>query len=421
MKSISIRDIGKGIVQSQSPYNQQLGSFSAFLSEERKEAWHRINSEHLLALQNQKLANIEQIMYDGFIHNATLLRNIDNELQNININISLGFKNLSKQIQKSHNLLEDSNILLKNIHNTLSRPEATRAEEKALLASNNIKESISMSTERAKILLEEAIILLKESIEISPFDYRAHFDLGYVNSFYKNNNVEAENNFNNAVLRSLQKDKKFAVYSLRHLTDVRKQLCKYEEALCSIKEASDLSERDPQTQFEYTQILLLNNKEEEAKSIIIDLVENEDCYFDIAIVDPNISKDDDILKSLLNLRKVYIRKKKRQIISSFKDYWENDLVGTFVVKRNMFGKYKDIEFEHVKLKNHEQNEIKQKILQEIEDFQKLPFIDLRNNDNEEILKKISNSNQKYLFKLLKGKGKEVFCEMDPSDFFIESI
>ena len=199
----SLRDIRDGIINSQSPYQQQAGLFSHLLSPERKKDWHRINMEHSLSIQNQSLNNIEQYIHYGVVSNARNLHKISQNISDLNTNISLGFENIANNLKKTNDLLNNSNQILKGILDALLSPETSKAKEKANLASLNIKNALNLKSERAKILLDEAEILLKESIDISPFDYRAHFDLGYLYSFYRLDFKNAENCFNNAVLRAL--------------------------------------------------------------------------------------------------------------------------------------------------------------------------------------------------------------------------
>lgn len=404
----SLREIRDGIINSQSPYNQQTGLFSHLMSPERKQAWHFINQEHLLSLQNQSLSNIEQVVQFGVVNNAQNLQRINNSLSELDINISLGFDRVSNNIKKTNDLLHNSNLILKGILETLTTPETTKAKEKATLASQNIKDALNLRSDRAKILLDEAETLLQQSIEISPFDFRAHFDLGYLYSFYRENFKEADTCFNNAVLRSLSKDSNFAAYSLRHLADARKHLGNLSEALNAIQEAYEINSSNNQIQFEYAQYLILNNQVDKANNLIYDLVSKNSAYFDISITDTIIATENVILNKLFDLRNNKIENITNNLIESRQEYWNNKYVHTTL--KNLFGKEKK-DYSNIKLNDTDKYQIKNFISNQIsKEVNELSFEKLHNNNTNEIENNLKVFIQINLNSLLIGKGKKAFGE-----------
>lgn len=402
----SLRDIRDGIINSQSPYQQQTGLFSHLLSPEKKQVWHRINMEHSLSIQNKSLSNIEQFIQFGVVSNARNLQRINQSLSDINLNISLGFENVANNLKKTNDLLNNSNQILKGILEALITPETTKAKEKARLASQNIKDALNLRSDRAKILLDEAETLLEQSIKISPFDFRAHFDLGYLYSFYRRNFKKAEKNFNNAVLRSLSKDSNFAAYSLRHLADARKHLGILNEALNAIQEAYEINPNNNQIQFEYAQYLILNNQVNQANDLIYDLVSKNPAYFDISITDTIIATENVILNKLFDLRNNKIENVTNKLIENKQEYWNNKYIHTTL--KNLFGKEKK-DYSNIKLNDSDKYQIKSFITNEIsKSVNELTFENLHNNRTSEIENNLKEFIQTNLNSLLIGKGKKAF-------------
>lgn len=403
---VSLREIRDGIINNQSPYQQQTGLFSHFMSEERKREWHFINTEHLLSIQGQSLTNIEQFVKYGVISNAQNLQKINANLSKLNYNISLGFENIANDIKQTNRLLKSSNLILQNILEALITPEMTRAKEKARLASQNIKDALSLRRDRAKILLDEAEILLQQSIEISPFDFRAHFDLGYLYSFYRKDFKNAKKSFKNAVLRSLSKDKTFAAYSLRHLADTHKKLNNYYDGLLAIQEAFEIDVNNNKIQFEYAQYLILNKKINEADNVIYNLVSENPDYFDIAITDPIIVKENDILDRLFELRKKKINDVENILLENYKIYWNSKYVHTIL--KNIFGRIKS-KYSNIRLRDNDKYKIEYFITTEIKNkVNELTYTQLHFENTQEIKANFKEFLQKNLNALLKEKGKKVF-------------
>jgi tetratricopeptide (TPR) repeat protein len=259
-----------------------MGAFSAFLSPERKSAFHRINMEYMQALSTQSLSDIATATWQG--------ARLNSEILNINYKINGNLEEIAKYAYENHNAIRNTNEILSQILDTLKNPTAVSASEKARIASQNIVEAKSMKEERACKLLDEAIEYLEEAISISPVDYKAHFDLGWVYSFYKEDLNKAEQCFDNAVLRSIQKDKGFAVFALRHLADTRQMLGSRDAALEAIEEAVELQAGDVlQTKIEYAQHLINSEDHDKAKSVIKDVIQSYEQAFDVVYTDPIIS------------------------------------------------------------------------------------------------------------------------------------
>ena len=306
MPMVSISDIGRSIATSSDVYNREMGAFSAFLSPERRAGFHRINIEYMQAMSNQTLSDIAYSVRQGTQLNAELL--------NVNYRISDNLDEIARYTYENHQQIRKTNEILNEILATLKNPNSTAASEKARIAAQNIAEAKQMSEKRAKRLLDEALELLVESVSISPFDYKAHFDLGWLYSFYMNDLKNAEKAFDNAVLRSIQKDPSFAVFSLRHLADTRQMLGDNSGALEAIEEAVELRSGDVyQTRLEYGQHLIHSAKEKKAASEIENLIGDNNSYFDIAITDPILSSCELVNNSMVILLNVRKKKTLRKI------------------------------------------------------------------------------------------------------------
>jgi len=353
MAMISLREMGQGIVSSKSPYDQQLGSFSAFLSPARKESWHRINVENMFVATNQSLYSIENSLRLGLEYNAQILET--------NYRISTQLDDISQTAYEQCKEIRNTNRILEEILSTLKSPKAVEAAEKARMASQNIAEAKDMNQERAKRLLDEAHDLLVKSIEISPFDYKAHFDLGYLYSFYHNDLESAENSFDTAVLRSLKKDRGFAVYALRHLADTRKNQGKYPEATEALEEAYELNAGDMyQTRFEYAQSLVLNKEETKAEDHVLSLVSGNNEYFDNCAVDPILLKISSLRKKLEHLYDSRFEQNSKNLKSAC-SWWENKFFHMKIKK--IFGR---TGYKNFKVTEPEQKDLQTKISNSID-------------------------------------------------------
>ena len=313
MKFGSISDIGRSIVMTNDVYNRELGSFSAFMSPERKAAFHRINMEYMQILSNKSLNDIRESMYESLKINAKIL--------NINYQISNTLDSIAELTFNNYQQVKKTNDILKEILETLKNPNAIVANEKARLASQNIIDAKSLSEERSAKLLDESLKFLEEAISINPVDYKAHFELGWLYSFYKNDFIKAEECFDNAVIRSLNNDKVFAVFALRHLADTRQNLGLSKKALIAIQEAVDLNTGDIfQTNFEYIQHLVKDGNVSEAKKIIISIIDSDPKIFQIAITDPVLRESDSLIKSIESMKENKIKKLETSINKVINDY-----------------------------------------------------------------------------------------------------
>ena len=183
MPSYSISDIGRAIVGGSDPYNREMGAFSAFLSPERKAAFHRINVEHLQSISASHLSNIESLLYNGFKYNIRAMQGMEQDLSFIKDDTNI-IKQYSKLISNGVDELitglDKTNEILNEILGVVSNPSSTASVEKASLARKNIVQAKKLSPNKATILLDEAHSLLVESINKSPLNYKAYFDKGWL-------------------------------------------------------------------------------------------------------------------------------------------------------------------------------------------------------------------------------------------------
>ena len=297
MNKVSIRELGSSLIDSQSAYDQQLGSFSQFLSPERKAAWHRINVERMLVESNANQEHIQNILIQGFQASITNLSNIQD-----------GIKDMAGELVRQNGYLTESNQLLKELLQSIQNPKAIEAAEMANQARTNIQDAKELSKDRADRLLSEAMSLLDESISINDYDYRAHFDLGWLYAFYKNDLEKAQYHFDTSVLRSIKRDKHFAALALRHLADSQWLQKKTDEAITSIEEAEDLENSDNlETRYEHVRYLVSNNDGGNASTKLIDIIKSNPVYYVQARSDGVLVGDDQVTSALDGLKNEKLR------------------------------------------------------------------------------------------------------------------
>ncbi|MES9905314.1 MAG: hypothetical protein ABW168_21890 [Sedimenticola sp.] len=225
---------------------------------------------------NANQEQIQQILMQGFQANIDLLGRQNEAIKYIGD----GIQSMAGEMLTQRRVLEDSQQILKEMLDAIQNPNAIEASEKAKQGSSNIIDAKDLSKDRADRLLSEAVELLKESIGINDYDYKAHFDLAWLYSFYLNDLEKAEYHFDTATLRSINKDKKFAAYSLRHLADTRKLLGRIDGALDAITEAEDLENGENlETKYEHARYLVALNKDDEAVEKLKDIVEKNPVYY----------------------------------------------------------------------------------------------------------------------------------------------
>ena len=343
MKSVSIRDIEKGIVRSQSPFNQQIGSFSHFFSEDRKRNWHRINMENLLMQNNINQTDLQNILMQGF---KIILQSA--QYQNMKLDsIDSGIQSMSNELLQQKKILENSNSVLNEILESIKNPRAIEAKEKANQASENIKDALSLEKSRAERLLDEAITLLEESIKINDYDFKAHFDLGWLYSFYKNDYEKAEYHFDTSVLRSISNDKKFAAFSLRHLADTKYHSGNIEGAIKAVAEAEKIEEnKNLETTFEYARYLVEAGKDNVASIKIESIIKQNPIHFALTEKEIDVNNHPSIQTCLKNLtekkrnkHKSTVKNKNSRLKNKYHDALDiEDIKNYLETKKNEFYK-----------------------------------------------------------------------------------
>ena len=321
MSGLCLRDIGQKMVSTQSAYDQQLGAFSNFLSPERKQAWHRINVEYLLTQSNANQQQIQEVLIQGFQANIDTVGMQNQELANIGQGIEAmgeSFLSMAKEIVAQRNTLENSNQLLGEMLESIKNPRAVEAAEKARQAHTNILDAKNLSKDRAKRLLDEAVSLLDESVKINSYDYKAHFDLGWLYSFYLNDLKKAEDHFDTAVLISISHDKDFAIYALRFLADTYKLLRSADRALASINEALELDEEQSlDTQYEQVKYLINTGKTTQAVEILEQIIKEDAIYYTQTLLDSELHNQS--VKESLNAILKEERKRHIEYIKNLSD------------------------------------------------------------------------------------------------------
>lgn len=315
---MSINKLMAKVIDDRSPYQQQVGAFSNFLSDKRKSAWHRINTEHLLMQANKQGEEIKDVLIQGIQINLDLLgeqNDLIKKQHSLLGYVGEGVQNMVDELQEQRKVLNNSQIILKEMLDSIKNPRATEAAEKSRQAERNMYDAKELSKTRAERLLSEAVDLLNESIMLNDYDYEAHFNLGWLYSFYLNDLEKADEHFDTATLRSINRDKKFAAYSLRHLADVRIHAGDYDGALAAIAEAEELDVDNIETKYEYARYLLLAGRDDAAGDKLKETIEINPSYHALASLERDFNRSDKIQR-LLNHMLDRIRSKFSDLFDS---------------------------------------------------------------------------------------------------------
>lgn len=305
MPLYSISDIGRSIVAGSDPYSREMGAFSAFLSPERRAAFHRINVEYLQSVSVSHLSNIQNLLYNGFTYNLQAMQGIQHDLSFIKNDVGVikqYSKVISEGVEKVITGLDKTNEILSKILDVVSNPSSTASLEKASLARINIVQAKKLEPDKAAILLDEAYSLLVDSISKSPINYKAYFDKGWLESFYYQDYDKAIDSFDNAVIRSIENDNLFCVQALRYLADTYSIKGNYTQAISCIEKAISLNCGDKdQLKLEYAQYLLNNREEGKAIQQIKKTINNKASSFTYFSTDPIILLNRESKKCLSDL------------------------------------------------------------------------------------------------------------------------
>jgi hypothetical protein len=195
--------------------------------------------EYLLKLKGSSQEETENILIHGLQSNVELGKQlVFKELSGIKEGVRL----MAKEMADLKKVLDGSQQILHDILESVKSPGAVKAAEYSRQAAQNIMDSLHMNEKRANRLLSETVTLLKKAVKINDYDYKAHFDLGWLHDYYLHDLKGAEYHYDTAALRSLRKDQHFAVLSLRHLAEVKRILGDKKGALEAILEASQLDD-----------------------------------------------------------------------------------------------------------------------------------------------------------------------------------
>lgn len=302
-----------------SPYIRER-ALSGFFSQDRLKSYHRINVEYYLNLLNANQEVTNSIIYDGFKTSIEMMGILND-----------GINAIISEISIQNETLSESKKILSDILDGIKNPRAVEASEKARQAANNMSDACHLGdSDRSGRLFDEAIDLLKQSIEINDYDYKAHFDMGWLCFYYLNDPKKAEYHYDTAVLRSIRKDVGFATFSLRHLAETRIILQDYNGALKAISEACELSNNsNNECLYEFIKILFLNNNDEDANKHFRILIQRNGAYFIAARHDNRLLGNKKFQADLLDI----FNKKLQKYIDNLKTIisgYLNDRSGSLV-------------------------------------------------------------------------------------------
>jgi len=171
------------------------------------------------------------------------MRDVNNHVANIYKGVDISNKllsTISDDLKTSIRKLGNIEDLLSNIYEAISTPRSTESQELSRLARKNFETSMLLKGDRAKDLIESAIDLYTQSIEIHPQNYVAQFDLGWIQYNINENTELAQHHFSKAISASIVSNREFAILAIRNLGQLLSRDNCLEEALSITNEGIDL-------------------------------------------------------------------------------------------------------------------------------------------------------------------------------------
>ena len=286
---------------------RELGPFSAFMNPERQQAVHRINMEEIARQTNAGISEVNQRL--DWLSDVTIectkqtLKALD-WLNDTNDRMLERLNEIKRNSDKNLEKLDSVIDRLDEMLHALRNPASIRAAERARQAAKNLANARQLQPERAKRLVTEAREILMVAVEDNPLDYKALFDLGWIELFFTEDFSRAVDWFERSVDHSLVEAQEFAAYSLRHCAEAQRLKKDYSGAVASLEAAIKLPTGYRQiANIELVEVLVERDGLDQVAQRIVKLVETDSAYFELLAGSQRLAQRKgfgEILKKLLD-------------------------------------------------------------------------------------------------------------------------
>lgn len=287
----------------------EVRQLRAVLFPERKQYnFHRIHTEYLVLLRAIKRSGIRELIDSGLQGNLQGTRNGQDVLQSLRPQLDGQVTLLmlqNQRLQQEHNSLRDQ--LARKSREGFS---AYRAEVGLDFASRQLNQALTLPEDEARERFITAEHILKDALRVNHRNYHAHFGLGWSYLFLVDQPERAEFHLGCAVrIAREERNLPLAVFSMRHLADVRYSLGKFEAAALLGREMVSLNDTDDEEPlYEFIRYMAAAGEVEEATRKLSELVSRSPVYFLQAQAEPDFIRHKSINTMLQTISQVRVER-----------------------------------------------------------------------------------------------------------------
>ena len=275
----------------------------------RATIFHRIDIEYIAVLRAYNKKNIYQ----------TLICGLKDNLEQAAKSFIWEDQIYSQLDQVTSSLaLQTTRLLRKTQTKIASRryAGARREHPSERLANHAILEVIEGDTNISNQAAKHAIELITQSLDECSDNYKAHFELAWLQLFFLKNYKQAESHFLISVKQARCKNPLFSLFALRHLAKLRYEKGDYIGAESAMSEVLNKTMHpDPEYQYEYARYLAMAGELKLSAMYLEQAIEKLPIYYMQATVEPDF-KGKGIISQLLTTYKeqslLYIREKSEE-------------------------------------------------------------------------------------------------------------
>lgn len=276
--------------------------------------FHRIDIEYIAVLKAYNKKSIYQTLISGLKDNLEQAAKsfiwedqIYSQLDQVTSSLALQTARLLRKSQATSQV---------NQTKMASRRYARREHPNERLANYAILDVIKSDTSISIQAAKHAIELITQSLDENSDNYKAHFELAWLQLFFLKNYKQAESHFIISVQQSRHKNPLFSLFSLRHLAKLRYEKRDYTGAESAMSEVLNKTMHpDPEYQYEYARYLAAAGELKLSAMYLEQAIEKLPIYYMQATVEPDF-KGKGIISQLLTTYKeqslIYIREKSEE-------------------------------------------------------------------------------------------------------------
>ncbi|MBI2298738.1 MAG: WD40 repeat domain-containing protein, partial [Armatimonadetes bacterium] len=202
--------------------------------------------------------------------------------------IDSGFHALAAELLAHRELLGQIRGVLDELVRIAANPRTTQAAEFSRQARANLEDALKLSGDRRTRLLDEALDLLTQAIQLNAQDFEAQFNLGWVYLVHRHDPARAAEHFDTAVLRSLTRAPLYAAYASRHLALARREAGELALALTAAAEAAEHAPADVATLLDHARYAALAGAPEAPDLLRRAIAASPQCWYEAA-ADPDFA------------------------------------------------------------------------------------------------------------------------------------